>query len=299
MNQLKYLHNLLNQEFIGQVLTECLNLAKETLNQNYQVAITEFNRSFDINNNTFSEQDVVNYQLCIENAKSAEYLREQNLGKDVVYVDSYIQNLKTQLNSILFNLKEISIDDLTIKSILDRVKTMSSHFPDTCDDYVAMCSVLQKSFEKSVNSFKVDHLPNSDFTKCAEEFSKVNQASKLLKDHLDENMMEKTIQDMKKYFFDYLKHSAEREEKLLSRPSLDEESIYSLDRFVSILETAQSNYLLQAHISAKELKEIYNSFLKKLLSNYETKNELINNQIEKHDYLFFQADHSQPCMHHL
>ena len=67
--------------------------------------------------------------------------------------------------------------------------TISSHFPDTCDDYVAMCSVLQKSFEKSVNSFKVDHLPNSDFTKCAEEFSKV-KGKKVIKFNPESDLTE-------------------------------------------------------------------------------------------------------------
>ena len=251
------------------------------MNKCYQYAITEFNSLLDTENHSFSNEDVANYEESIENAKKAEYLREKHVGKDAIHVDSYIQNIKIQMNSILKSLKELSIDDLKTKSLLDKVKLISDSFPDISKNYDDMCSLLFKSFEDSVKVFKEDYLHKGDLIKCAQEFSRVSQASKLLKDHLDQNKMKEFYEHMKEYFFEYLTKMGEHEEKSLGKSNLDKESVDSLGEFVSLLESARDNHSLQAHISPEDLNKAYDSFLDKLFNFYERKNESITNDIEK------------------
>jgi len=277
LDELKYLNEILKQDFIQQSFTQCWNSVKQSLKDNYELAINDFNRSFNIGNNTFSENDIKTYLARVETAESAEsHLKDYESN---TYAKFYIQNLEKQLEFIV-KLKE---NDLANKLVLERVKAICCYFPKFSKYYDDLCSLTKKNLEKSVSSFTQDYLNTNDFTRCSDELTKVNLARQQLREHLTENEMKDIYEHMKKRLLDYLRKKVQNEKESLSKPNLEEQDIVRINQTITVLQSALESHSLRLHIGAEDLKIILDTFLNELVDCYQIKNNLIINKIEKND----------------
>ncbi|CAF0954024.1 unnamed protein product [Didymodactylos carnosus] len=221
----------------------CVRYICKNLKEEYEQSIYAFNRCL-MNENALNDKDVKQYQTSIDHAEHSANLRTVHLGNEVVHSSAFIQNLKDQLETMFSNLESKSIDDLSVKVSLDKIKLLSNSFTDIDSKYKKACELLAKKFDDLVDSFR-HSVSNHEFNKCAEEITKLSQALSILGDHLKCTDMETKYSLLTKFFLDYLSNSAEKLNPVFKKEKLEDNDITNLNSCACMLESAKSTYTLQ------------------------------------------------------
>ncbi|CAF5099645.1 unnamed protein product [Rotaria sp. Silwood1] len=186
LDQLKHLNDLIDQEYIKQIYTDCIQNISKHLSEEYEEGVSFMNRCL-MNQTILSNEDVRQYQSYIDHAKLADELRQTHLGKEVVDSTAFIQYVNQQVEIMLIELREKEIND-------------------SLEKYKQICQIFAEKFESVINSFKSSVLSNK-FDQCISDITKLHEALTVLQDHLNyEDMKTKYVQ-MKEYFLKYLNDS--------------------------------------------------------------------------------------------
>ncbi|CAF4184508.1 unnamed protein product, partial [Rotaria sordida] len=129
LDQLKYLSDIPNQEYIKQIYNDCVRYIIRHLSEEYEQSILRLNRCL-LNETVLSNEDLKQYQTCIDHANLANDLKEIHLGNEVVHSTAFIENLNRQIDAIVTELKEKEINDPLLRINLDKIKLVSNSFSD-------------------------------------------------------------------------------------------------------------------------------------------------------------------------
>ena len=128
-----------------------------------------------VNQQVLNAEVIKQLKAYIEHAMLIEDLRKVHLGKEVVSSSAFIQYMNEQVDSLLKNLEQKSIDDSSVKASLDILKLLSNSFPDTIIKYRDACQIFDRKLESLIDSFK-QSVSSQDFEKIASEITKLHDA---------------------------------------------------------------------------------------------------------------------------
>ncbi|UJR17603.1 hypothetical protein I4U23_004499 [Adineta vaga] len=165
LDQMKRLNNLLEQDYIEQIYSDCIRHLSKHLVEEYQQAISLLNRCL-IHQTVLTDSDIEQYQTYIDHAASAEILRKDHLESESVHSSAFIQYLNQQLDEIKGDLSTKEIDDLSVKTNLDKIKLLTKYFPQINDMYKNLCQLFMEKIHLKVNLFDSLVL-NNQFEECA------------------------------------------------------------------------------------------------------------------------------------
>ena len=109
LDQLRRLHDLLNQEYIEQIYTGYIRHLSKHLSEEYQEGTSMLNRCL-MHQTVFTDDDIKQYQAYIGHANFPEKLRDQHLDNEVVHSSTFIQYLNQQGSKMNASLREKEID---------------------------------------------------------------------------------------------------------------------------------------------------------------------------------------------
>ncbi|CAF4669347.1 unnamed protein product [Rotaria sp. Silwood1] len=278
LDQLKHLNDLIDQEYIKQIYTDCIQNISKHLSEEYEEGVSFMNRCL-MNQTILSNEDVRQYQSYIDHAKLADELRQTHLGKEVVDSTAFIQYVNQQVEIMLIELREKEINDSLVRIILDKIKLVSTLITDIDQEkYKQICQIFAEKFESVINSFKSSVLSNK-FDQCISDITKLHEALTVLQDHLNyEDMKTKYVQ-MKEYFLKYLNDSVRKLNHMFNQEKLHKNDIESLNNCVCMLETVKNIITFQLHISKEAIDDIYEDLLSKILNYFEEIIKKINSEL--------------------
>jgi len=279
LDQLKQLSELLEVDYIKQIYHDSIRHVSKHLNQEYQEGIDVLYRCL-VNQQVLNAEVIKQLQAYIEHAMLAEDLRKVHLGKEVVSSSAFIQYMNEQVDSLLKNLEQKSIDDSSVKASLDILKLLSNSFPDTIIKYRDACQIFDRKLESLIDSFK-QSVSSQDFEKIASEMKKLHDAQTTLQGHLDRKNIERKYAQLQDYFLEYLKDSIEKLNDLFKQEKLEKSDVDRLNDCIGMLDSIKNTYSLQEHIPIEKVHGIYDELLLKICDYF---NEIVKNidvQLEK------------------
>ncbi|CAF3339888.1 unnamed protein product [Rotaria sp. Silwood2] len=276
LDHLKSLNDLLHQDYIKLTYDNCVRFIATHLSQEYKDGISALDR-YLMNQTVLSIEDIQTFQICAHHAELAEELRNVHLGEEVVHRRAFIQYLNQQVISLGAGPREKDINDVSVKTSLDKIKILSNFFPDVNKIYTNICQYFNKKLDLLVQSFK-DSVSFKKFDQSASHISKFYDAIPILKDHLGSEDMELKYMELEKYFFKYLNDSTEELSFVFRQEKLEADDIDKLKNCISILETANNTFALQPYISKQTINAIYTDFLSKILKYVDEIIEKLNTQ---------------------
>ncbi|CAF4958277.1 unnamed protein product [Rotaria sp. Silwood1] len=278
LTQLNRFKELLNQDSIEQVYTDCIRYISRHMSDEYQAGISALNRCL-MNQTVLTDEDIQQYKTCIEHAKLAEKLKNKDLETDIIHSCAFMTYLNQQIKIMFENLHEKDIDDTLVRDDLQKIKFLSDSFSHLDSQYQDICQHFVAKLDNVVVSFKSSVLSN-EFNKSAIYITKVYASITILHDHLNQEEIKAKYKELEKYFLNYLNDSVEKIKHSLTKEKLDKDSLDSLDRCVTMLENAKNTFDIQSHISKEEINNIYENLLSKIMIYFERKIQTINTTLK-------------------
>ncbi|CAF1185261.1 unnamed protein product [Adineta steineri] len=267
LDQLKYLNEILHEDYISQIYNDCIRDIIKHLSKEYEEGISDMNRCL-MNQTILNNEDVHRYQKCIDHFKQLEELRESHLRKEVVYSDAFILYLNQQIDAMLIDLTEKEIDDFSVKLSLDKIKLLSSSFSDIdSNKYKTICQDLAQQFQAVIDSF-YRSVSSNKFDESANDMRKIHAALTILHNHFDYAYMTEKYNRMKEHFLHYLNGSVEKLNYVFHQEKLHKNDIDNLNSCVSMLENAKNTFTLYSHVSKEEIEKIYQNLLLKIINYF-------------------------------
>ncbi|CAF4248425.1 unnamed protein product [Rotaria sp. Silwood2] len=279
LDQLKRLKDLLNQEYIEQIYTDCIQHLSRHLLEEYQEGTSILNRCL-MHQTVLTDDDIKQYQVYFDHANFAEKLRNEHLNNEGVHSSAFIQYLNQQLDQIDVDLREKESDDSSVKVSLDKIKLLKKYFPDISNTYERICQSFAEKIEFKVNSFENSVL-NNQFTESAAIMKSLSDTLNILHDHLDHQNIETKYLRLKEYFINYLNNSAKELDHIFKQTKLEKTDIDKINNCLSMLETALKTLNLEVHISNQYINQIYQNFSSKILKYFENIIQEIKTEFKK------------------
>ncbi|CAF4554681.1 unnamed protein product, partial [Rotaria sp. Silwood2] len=277
LDQLKNLNDLLHQDDIEQIYKDSVAFISKHLLDEYQIGISDFNRCL-MNQTVLNIKDIQQYQIYMKHSQDAENLRVNHLGKDVVHSSAFVQYRNELVDTLYTNLKDRDIDNPLVKISLDKIKLLSTVFPDVSITYnniyqllIEKVKLIEESFETSVQS--------TQFNNSASNMTKLREALNVLDGHVDREKLEKAYNNLKKNFLNYLNASTVKFNDTFTK-KLDKSDIDNLNSCIRMLESANNTFALHSHISKEELNSIYENLSLKIMNYFKVIIEKIDQTTE-------------------
>ena len=261
-----------------QIYEECVNYVVKQLLDQYNQCISNFNRSF-VHQNDLNDEDLNKYEDCICRAQDAECMRTAHLGNKVPQAAAYVQNLENQVKILLSALKENRIVDPTFKIILEKIKLISSHFKDLKSKYIEAREILKQEIHSVIHSFE-NNLSSHLFDKCADDLILIHHSFNF-EEHLNSEHIKDNYIRLGELFLEELRDLANKQGEIFVKDKLEEADIQNLSKCLNILQSAKNVNKLQPHIPLKDIREVFDSFLAKIIDYFEGINGKINEQFKK------------------
>lgn len=278
LDQLKYLKDLLQYDYIEQIYHTSVDYIAKHLSEEYHMGTSDLKRCL-MNQTTLSSTDIEKYKICIKHSQDAEQLRDEHLRNDVLHTDAFIQYLKNLVAEMHCELKKKDIDDLLVKITLDKTKLLSTFFPEVADFYTNICQFFTENIDAIVESFK-DSVQHNKFDVSASNMTKLHDVFANLGDHFACEPIEQKYNQLREYFLEHLNDSTRHFDDIFTE-QLDKSDIDKLNRCVCMLENAINTVSLHSHISKKELNRIYDRLSLKISDHFKAVAERINEEIKK------------------
>lgn len=279
LDQLKYLNDILDQDYIKQMYNECIQYIIRHVYEDYEQSILRLNRSL-LNETVLSNSDIKQYQASIDLAKLANELRENHLGNELVHSSKFTYNINQQIETIIAALSEREINDPIVKMNLDKIKMILNSFSDIDHDkYKTICHVFEEKTISLISSFKSSVLSNN-FDESAKDITKFYDALTLLQDHFDSQDMQTKYFKMKEYFITHLNDSVEKLNPIFDQEELHKSDMKSLYDCICMLEIAKNTCTLQPHISKDMIDRVHENLVSKILHYFEKFIKKINAELK-------------------
>jgi len=117
-----------NPPFIQQVRDACIHQMQEKLNEVFAECVAHFHWCLE-DKNTLNKEDIQRYQVCMNHLKAAEQLRLNHLSEDTVNY-ALVQNLLKEVQLMCANFENLEFYSHSVWEILDKIKLLSSAFPE-------------------------------------------------------------------------------------------------------------------------------------------------------------------------
>ena len=267
LDQLKHLDDLLAQKFITANYDESLRHLREHHFNEYQKATASIDQYLS-DQAVLRNEEIRHYHTCMVHATVAEQLLERHLGKDVVRSERFLEHLNHRVDTIVTELGEKEIDDSSLKQRLDKLKLLSTSFPELEVKYQQVCDILAKKLESVVKSGRNSVLSNQ-FDTTASDLTKLRGASVTLQGHLTHISIEAAYLHLKEHILQHLHQSLEKSTELFRQTTLEQSDIDRLNSCVCVLERAKNTADLHSHISIEEIDRIFESLLSRIVDYYE------------------------------
>jgi hypothetical protein len=299
LNDLQFLRDLLKESFIQEAYEESVRFVSESISNCCREIQEKFNRAL-ASQDGLQKKDILDYQASIEYLESAQTLKE-HLVSSLLSSASMLQNIIIQLNQISRNLNEEELHSSLVAIYLQNLSMLKNAFPELEESYRNSCKQFQKRFNELVENVR-ELIPQNDFKQIAEILFDIFQSARVLKNHLHERTEEaqsSIIKDLLKY----LNSFSEKAEPLLVRVRLNNEEVETIKKYMEILRAAKENAALQERVSKyletlrkkvessdehvsherklKDLKEIYDEFIAKIIKYFDEINQRIKELFEK------------------
>ncbi|CAF3788709.1 unnamed protein product, partial [Rotaria sp. Silwood1] len=211
---------------------------------------------------SLNDEDIRQYQICIDHAKLAKEVQENHLGIEVISSTAFIEDLNRQVDLMLLDVREKDVDDISIRMSLEKIKTILNAFPDLDSKKLDnICQVLLEKLDSLVVSFKKS-ISSNKFDEAASHITKLYRAIDVLQDHLDREEIKAKYVQLKEYF---LHHVNDCLGKL---------------KCVCMLENAKNTFDLQSHIFEEEINKLYENLLSNIMIYFEEIIKRINVELE-------------------
>lgn len=279
LDQLRQLNNLIEQDDIVTIYKECVDFIHERLSQEYQESISHLNGCL-LNQTTLSDEDIQRYQASINHFQLAEGIRTKHLDKRGVHSDAFLQNLIQRVDSMSNSLKAEEIDDASVKAILDKMRSLSKHFPNVTEPYENARRLFIHKINFVVNSFHASAKSNR-FPESASFMTKVKDACDILKDHIGYEKVGEQYEEMKKYILKHLRDSASKLDDIFIREKLVQNDIDDINHCASILESITQTYALRVHIPERSLNETFHLLLMRVVEYFKGIVDRLNIELGK------------------
>ncbi|CAM4971805.1 unnamed protein product [Rotaria socialis] len=285
LDQLKHLNEILDQQNIKNIYDDCIEHIAEHLLREYDRVTVKMSRCL-VNENILTSEDIRLYQICMGHAGEADQLRESHLCYGIDYRSALIQYLEESVDVISKELKDKEINDLLVKTNLDKIKFLSESFLDMDKNkYKDICTSVGENFQAVIRSFE-SSMSSNNFNQSADDMRKVHEASSGLQDHLDSADMKEKYDRMKEYFVSYLHGSVTRLNCIFEKTKLSEDDIASLISCISMLETAKKNaFGVHAYILNETIDHLYDNVLSNILGHFEKIVEKIDAELKNENAL--------------
>lgn len=250
LDNMKLLYNLLHEDYVEQVYNECTRYVTKHLVDEYQNGISAFDHCLR-DQTLLTIEDIQRYQTYISHFQIVDEWKENHLGKEVVHSTAFIIHLNQCINNMLSALQETNIDHISVKNNLDKLKLISTFFPDIISQYQQACQSLVDKYKSIIQSFK-SSIKANQFTQSANSLITLTHARADLVDHLN---FEQSI-DFEKYFLDHLNDCVQESEELLNKSKLSKGDIDKLNDCILILDSASKTIAFEPYISLSSVQEI-------------------------------------------
>ncbi|CAF4090243.1 unnamed protein product, partial [Rotaria sordida] len=279
LDQLKKLSELLELDYIQQTYNDCVRFVSKHLEKEYKEATDVLERCL-LNQQVLNDEVIKQLNAYIEHADLAETLRDAHLRKELVSSSAFIHYIDERVDSLLDDLKQNDIDDISVKSDLNTLALLSNAFPRSISskyDYIR--EVFERKVKSVVDSFK-ESVSRRNFDESANEMTRLSKSQTVLQGHLDSNYIVHTLAQLKDDFLQYLKESIEKLDDLFNQEQLDKSDINRLNDCVILLESAKNTFTLHVHIPLEMINQIQKEFLSKILNYFNQIIQKMNAQLE-------------------
>ena len=256
LEELKQLCEALKLESLDKVYASCISELGKFLHQQYCTATAQIEKCL-VEGNVLTDAEVKHYQLCIQNAQLADRLRDLYLDQEVVSSQAYVNYLNERIDSMMFRLEERSLDDLSLKAILDKAKLLASSFEDVEPTYKEACVKFLLTFKNTVEEFKRLYAQHS-YEESGVVLTKIHKSIGLYGNHVEkEDTLKREYESLKVEMKETLINLVRKIEPIFKQEQLKEKDIEALKVCIERLEDVKNSISLQSHLSKGDVNSIY------------------------------------------
>ena len=256
LEELKQLRQALKSESLDKVYASCTADLGKFLHDQYTTATAQIEKCL-VEGNVLMDTEVKHYQLCIQNAQLADRLRDLYLDQEVVSSQAYVNYLNERIDSMMFRLEEKSLDDLSLKAVLDKAKLLANSFEDVEPKYKEACVKFMVIFKKTIEEFKGLYAKHS-YEESGLVLTKIQRAIALYANHVEkEGTLKKEYDNLKLEMKQTLINLVREIQSIFKQDQLKEKDVETLKVCMERLETVKNSSSLQAHLSQGDVNSIY------------------------------------------
>lgn len=256
LNDLKILHELINQSFVRDTYESSIRFISENINEYCTDKMKTFNRALN-SQDGLREDDIREYKCSIEYLQQVQMLKE-HLESSLLSPETLVQNIISQLGEIKNTLDEKYLHDPFVGIYFNNFISLRKFFPQLDVYYHISCSEFQGRFDTLVeSSHKL--IPKNNFKEIADSIFNVFKSSQILIDHLGAPIGEAYF-DIIETLLKHLNSYCEKADFLLKKNRLNCSDIETLKTYMEILTSAKENSLL------KDRTATYNDMLRKKMT---------------------------------
>ena len=283
LDQMKCLNKLLEQDFIELIYSNCIRRLTKHLSEEYQEGTSKLSRSL-MHQIIITDSDIKQYQTYINHAESAEQLRKDHLSDEVVHGSAFIQYLNQQINEICRELREKEMNDSSVKTGLDKIQILTQHFPEIEETYQSICQLFTEKLDVKVHSFE-NLFHTNEFDQCATILTNLSDALNIFHRHLDEECIKRKYFKLREDILNYFSNSIKNLDYLFKQTKLEMTDVDQINTCLVMLDTALTTSNLEIHIPKQDIKQMYDSFLLKILNFFESIIREIHTELKKQNGL--------------
>ena len=306
LGQLRRLNDLLHQDSLQKIYTDCIERVSKHLSDQYQIGTSLLGTTLT-HQTIISAMDIEQYQTYLEHAYAAEQLRKDHLfeGK-TIHSSAFVQYLNRQVADIDADLREKHFDHISIKAQLDKIKLLTEYFAQVrspCESlcqyavvikeiYASLCQSFSEKIELKVKSFH-GFIAANDFHECGMMMSSLAEALNQFRDHLDTEMIKTNFFQLRQALIKYLIDSVKALDALLKKKVLEKVDIDQMNACLMNITKALATSTLEVHVSKRELQPIHDDCLAKMVTFCENLIREIKSELKKEHHWNHLESHIQ------
>ena len=256
LKQMRDLNDKLNQPFIKMEYEECVKIINKTIQEEYRQKLEAFNACVE-NRNTFTTNDIVQYQATIDNLRKAEGLRSNHLGKDAIHYEALVKNVEKQFDVLqdqfFADLHKEKFNTIELKSQWRNIKVLTNSFKDLGDKLNRVNQSFRNFSEESVIE-ATTLIDTHQFDQAAVGMYKIKELTKIL-DQEEEQRVHQHYVGLTAYLLQNLSRIGEQAKQNLKR-GIEKSHITALEQALLVLENAKDTPSLKEHMNMEEIKHI-------------------------------------------
>lgn len=279
LGHLNILNQFLEQDHIEQAYNECIRSVSRHLEKEYKDTTNMLKRCLE-NEQVLNDEVIKQLRTFIEHANQAEILRNIHLEKELVSSSAFFHYMIEQVDSFVDDLKQKSIDDISVTNDLNTLKLLSESFPESISSkYKDVQQAFIQKIESLADTFRQSFI-SRNFDESANEMTKLDKSQKILQNHINNTYIQNLYEQLKSEFLQYLKKYVGKLDYLFNQEKLDKDDVDRLNDCVYLLESVKNTFALHAHISLETINQIQEELLSKISSYFDEIIEKINTQLE-------------------